>query len=74
MANTIKMHKLGLIGFPLSHSFSKQHFDYKFKQENIKNFTYSLYEIQNLNYLENMILKKKYYRAECYKTIQKEHN
>ena len=52
------MHKLGLIGFPLSHSFSKQHFDYKFKQENIKNFTYSLYEIRNLKYLDNIILKK----------------
>ena len=52
------MHKLGLIGFPLSHSFSKQHFDHKFKQENIKNFTYSLYEIRNLKYLENIILKE----------------
>ena len=47
------MHKLGLIGLPLSHSFSKQYFDRKFKQENIKNFIYSLYEMENLNYFEN---------------------
>ena len=51
------MHKLGLIGLPLSHSFSKQYFDLKFKQENIKNFTYSLYEIENLTCIENTILK-----------------
>jgi len=51
------MHKLGLIGLPLAHSFSKQYFDLKFKQENIKNFTYSLYEIENLTCIENTILK-----------------
>ena len=43
------MDKFGLIGFPLSHSFSKKYFTEKFEKENIKNAGYELYELENIN-------------------------
>jgi shikimate dehydrogenase len=49
------MYKLGLIGDPLSHSFSKEYFDTKFKKENIKNFSYLLYNIKNIKELPRLI-------------------
>lgn len=52
------MYKLGLIGKGLSHSFSKTYFDRKFKKENINNFTYQLYELENVKKINNLILKE----------------
>ena len=49
------MYNLGLVGTPISHSFSKLYFEKKFKNESIKNFNYSLYDIKNLNQLDNII-------------------
>ena len=51
------MYKLGLIGTPISHSFSKKYFDTKFKKENINNFTYSLYDIKKIQNV-NLIIKQ----------------
>ncbi len=49
------MYKLGLIGSPLSHSYSKQYFDKKFKQTNEYNFKYSLYELEGVQDINNLI-------------------
>ena len=50
------MYKLGLIGSPLSHSFSKIYFDEKFKKEKIYNFSYSLYQINNIMEINTLIM------------------
>lgn len=42
------MKKFGLIGFPLSHSFSKKYFSDKFQKEGIKGCTYDLYEMESV--------------------------
>jgi shikimate dehydrogenase len=42
------MRKFGLIGFPLSHSFSPAYFAEKFKKENIKNCSYQCYAIDSI--------------------------
>ncbi|MEX8547597.1 MAG: shikimate dehydrogenase [Mucilaginibacter sp.] len=43
------MKKYGLIGFPLTHSFSKKYFEAKFEKEHIGDSTYELFEIDNLS-------------------------
>ena len=43
------MKQYGLIGYPLSHSFSKKYFTEKFKKENIPDHVYNLYELSNLS-------------------------
>ncbi len=43
------MKKYGLIGFPLTHSFSKKYFTEKFKQEEIEDSSYGLFELENLS-------------------------
>jgi len=42
------MKKLGLIGFPLGHSFSKKFYEEKFEQEQITGFHYDLYPIEDI--------------------------
>lgn len=44
----------GLIGFPLSHSFSKKYFGDKFQNENIANCRYNLFEIKNIDLVKNV--------------------
>jgi len=51
------MKKLGLIGFPLSHSFSKKYFSKKFKKEGIQDFEYELYPIDRIEELPNLLKK-----------------
>jgi len=51
------MKKLGLIGYPLSHSFSKKYFSNKFKKEKIKEFEYDLYPIESISDLPNLLSK-----------------
>lgn len=41
----------GLIGYPLSHSFSKKYFAEKFERENITDAVYTNFEIENINML-----------------------
>jgi shikimate dehydrogenase len=50
---------LGLIGYPLSHSFSKKYFGNKFKTEEIKNWTYENFEIQSIRDFRQVVLKQK---------------
>lgn len=51
----LNMNLYGLIGYPLSHSFSKQYFFNKFKKENITDVKFKLFEIDNLNNFRNII-------------------
>ena len=48
--NTIER-LFGLIGFPLSHSFSKRYFTEKFQRESITNSAYELFEIPTVEQL-----------------------
>ncbi len=49
------MNLYGLIGYPLSHSFSKKYFTEKFVRENITNSKYELFEIETIELLENIL-------------------
>lgn len=51
--------KLGLIGFPLSHSFSKQFFQEKFLQKNLPHYSYELFPIPTIEMLPSLIEKEK---------------
>jgi len=46
---------LGLIGFPLSHSFSEKYFSEKFLRENISDYEYRLFPIENISELPELI-------------------
>lgn len=49
------MRKFGLIGYPLSHSFSKKFFTEKFRDEQIGNCEYELYPIANIDLFSKLI-------------------
>ena len=49
------MRKFGLIGFPLTHSFSKKYFTEKFEKEHIENCQFDLYEIADISDLEKVL-------------------
>lgn len=49
------MQKFGLIGFPLSHSFSKKYFTEKFLRESILNVSYELFPIENIDILPDLL-------------------
>jgi len=49
------MKQFGLIGYPLSHSFSAQYFSEKFYRENIHDCSYELFPIQNISELELLV-------------------
>lgn len=42
------MKRLGLIGYPLTHSFSRSYFGNKFKEENLSGYCYDNFEIQRI--------------------------
>src|SRR5690349_1995901 len=50
-----EQHLFGLIGYPLSHSFSRQYFTKKFEQEGIKNCSYELYPLQSIIELRSLV-------------------
>ncbi len=52
------MKDLGLIGYPLSHSFSVKYFMEKFNQEGIREFKYQNYPIQSIQELKPLIQEK----------------
>lgn len=52
------MKYLGLIGFPLSHSFSVKYFSEKFIREDISEFEYRNHPIQSVNELKPLIEEK----------------
>ena len=47
----------GLIGYPLSHSFSKKYFTEKFNKENISNASYELFEIEKADLIRDIVQK-----------------
>ncbi len=49
------MRLFGLIGYPLSHSFSKKYFTEKFAAENIQDCSYELFPIHDINELTDII-------------------
>jgi len=49
------MKHYGLIGFPLSHSFSKKYFAEKFKTEGIKDAVYDLYPLEHVKDLQDLL-------------------
>jgi shikimate dehydrogenase len=49
------MRKFGLIGYPLSHSFSKKYFTAKFEKESIWNCQFDLYEIPRIEDFEDVL-------------------
>lgn len=49
------MIKLGLIGFPLGHSFSKNYYLSKFEQEHITGVDYDLYPLANIDEFADLI-------------------
>lgn len=48
------MRKLGLIGYPLGHSFSKKYYQEKFESENIEGIDYDLYPISKIEDFPNL--------------------
>ena len=48
-------HQLGLIGYPLSHSFSKKYFSDKFEEEKIEGYHYELFPLPTINHLKDLI-------------------
>lgn len=53
------MRRFGLIGFPLTHSFSKIYFEKKFRAENISDCSYELFSLTSLRQLPDLLIHKK---------------
>jgi shikimate dehydrogenase len=51
------MRKFGLIGYPLSHSFSKGYFTKKFQSEGIEDCEYNNYPIESISELKELLSK-----------------
>jgi len=49
------MRLFGLIGYPLTHSFSKQYFEEKFRNENLKNCRFENFSISSIDQLSNVL-------------------
>jgi len=49
------MNLLGLIGYPLSHSFSKKYFADKFQREGIKGWNYELFPIEDIDFFPTLV-------------------
>jgi len=54
------MKQYGLIGFPLSHSFSKKYFDNKFEKEHINDASFHLWELENIAQLQQLLKLNEY--------------
>lgn len=48
------MKTYGLIGYPISQSFSKRFFERKFERENIENCTYDLFQLESIEELTDL--------------------
>ena len=53
------MNQYGLIGFPLSHSFSKKYFDNKFEKEHIEDASFYLWELEDINQFTDLFKENK---------------
>ncbi len=49
------MRKFGLVGYPLSHSFSKSYFTDKFEAESLSDCSYENYELEDIKEISNLI-------------------
>ncbi len=49
--------RYGLIGYPLSHSFSQKYFTQKFKSECLSGYSYDNFELRDLDQLKEKIEK-----------------
>lgn len=49
------MKKFGLIGYPLSHSFSRSYFTNKFSEEGISDCSYENFELENIEQLKSLL-------------------
>ncbi|WP_312341711.1 shikimate dehydrogenase family protein [Chryseobacterium binzhouense] len=47
-------HKLGLIGRNISYSFSKKYFEDKFKKKKLTDFSYDIFDVQNIDEIEKI--------------------
>ena len=47
--------KFGLIGFTLSHSFSKNYFDEKFYRDGLRDYHYDLYTLNDIDELKKIL-------------------
>jgi shikimate dehydrogenase len=52
--------QFGLIGNPLTHSFSKKYFDEKFEKENIVDCEFNVYPLVNINELPQLLIDNPY--------------
>lgn len=55
------MKKLGLIGYPLGHSFSKKYYLEKFEKEHIEHVDYDLYPIERIADFPSIFTNKDFY-------------
>lgn len=53
------MKKFGLIGYPLSHSFSKKYFTQKFQDHKIDDCMYDLYPLENIEQFKDLLYRNK---------------
>jgi len=51
--------QLGLIGYPLSHSFSKKYFDEKFQKLNLTDYSFDVFSIESVNQFPKLIQEHK---------------
>lgn len=51
------MKRFGLIGYPLSHSFSKKYFEDKFRREGVQDCAYELFPISSVDELPALLAK-----------------
>ena len=54
--SSIKIKKFGLIGYPLSHSFSEKYFAEKFDKLGLNNYTYQNFELKNVNNFKEILI------------------
>lgn len=57
------MHLLGLIGYPLGHSFSQRYFTEKFAREGIANARYQLFPLPDVNALSGLLRQHPHLRG-----------
>jgi shikimate dehydrogenase len=51
------MKKLGLIGYPLKHSFSKEYFSKKFEKEGLEDYQYDLFQLEEISQLKQVLIE-----------------
>ncbi len=51
--------QLGLMGYPLSHSFSKKYFDEKFQKLHLTDYGFDVFSMENINTFPNLIKENK---------------